>query len=207
MTTLEGFKWMGVMIIAVTATLVFIHFPMWGGMLTRGSSKVTEEEYYRCVLPWRTAHLYCPGALPGVLHRGPPVYACSLTLAPSCHPTLPFAAAAATTLRLSGSRACTAPSSTGPASPAPTAASRSSWPSWMWRPRPPPPLLSKRARPHTFLPQTHPPSPSRPPARFVRIRYSPLPITSCFFHSGEWEPPPRLPHRPLALHSHCCAGA
>ena len=46
MTVLEGFKWMGVMIIAVTTTLVFIHFPMWGGMLTRGSSKVTEEEYY-----------------------------------------------------------------------------------------------------------------------------------------------------------------
>ena len=40
---------MGVMILAVTATLVFIHFPMWGGMLTRGNPAVTEEDYYRSV--------------------------------------------------------------------------------------------------------------------------------------------------------------
>lgn len=96
MTTSEGFKWMGVMILAITgeslpaslhasgaawqlsvapsrprctvpptqhppthpfapltlcfaATLVFLHFPMWGGMLTRGNPAITEEEYYRCV--------------------------------------------------------------------------------------------------------------------------------------------------------------
>lgn len=42
-----SFKWMGVMILAVTATLVLLHFPMWGGMLTRGNPAVTEEEYYR----------------------------------------------------------------------------------------------------------------------------------------------------------------
>ena len=46
MTTLEGFKWMGVMIIAVTATLVCMHFPMWGGMLTKANPNATEEEYY-----------------------------------------------------------------------------------------------------------------------------------------------------------------
>ena len=40
MTTAEGFRWMGVMIIACTATLVVIHFPMWGGMFTRPSGKV-----------------------------------------------------------------------------------------------------------------------------------------------------------------------
>ena len=93
MTTLEGFKWLGVMIIAVTATLVFIHFPMWGGMLTRGSSKVTEEEYYRCVLPRRTAYLrtalahclrcrtatWLPGLASSLLHLP---RACSLTLPP-----------------------------------------------------------------------------------------------------------------------------
>lgn len=39
---------MGVMILAVTAMLVFMHFPMWGGMLSRGNPSVTEEEYYRC---------------------------------------------------------------------------------------------------------------------------------------------------------------
>lgn len=46
MTIAEGFKWMGVMILAVTATLVLMHFPMWGGMLTRGNPDFTEEEYY-----------------------------------------------------------------------------------------------------------------------------------------------------------------
>ncbi|PRW20984.1 nitrate transporter [Chlorella sorokiniana] len=46
MTTVEGFKWMGVMMLAVTATLVLMHFPMWGGMLTRGNPNITEEEYY-----------------------------------------------------------------------------------------------------------------------------------------------------------------
>lgn len=46
MTTAEGFKWMGVMILAVTVTLVTIHFPMWGGMLTKADPKATEEEYY-----------------------------------------------------------------------------------------------------------------------------------------------------------------
>jgi uncharacterized membrane protein len=50
MTVAEGFLWMGVMILAVTATLGLLHFPMWGGMFTRGNPDITEEEYYRCVL-------------------------------------------------------------------------------------------------------------------------------------------------------------
>jgi hypothetical protein len=35
------------MILAVTALLVTIHFPMWGGMFTRGNPDITEEDYYR----------------------------------------------------------------------------------------------------------------------------------------------------------------
>ncbi|KAI3430842.1 hypothetical protein D9Q98_009253 [Chlorella vulgaris] len=46
MTVAEGFLWMGVMILAVTATLGLLHFPMWGGMFTRGNPDITEEEYY-----------------------------------------------------------------------------------------------------------------------------------------------------------------
>ena len=46
MSLAEGFKWMGVMILAVTVTLVFIHFPMWGSMFFPGNPEKTEEEYY-----------------------------------------------------------------------------------------------------------------------------------------------------------------
>lgn len=37
------------MILAVTLLLVTIHFPMWGGMLTRGNPDISEEDYYRFV--------------------------------------------------------------------------------------------------------------------------------------------------------------
>ena len=140
----------GVMIIAVTATLVTIHFPMWGGMLTRGNPDITEEEYYRCVPPACTACSGCP-------YRA--AASCAACSAPGCHPlccavltpllpapppVLPSSLpAAATTRQRSGSRACTAPSSTGPPSRGPTAASRISWPSCrptsLRRPTPPPP--------------------------------------------------------------------
>jgi hypothetical protein len=33
MSTQDGITYMGYMIIAITATLVFVYFPMWGGML------------------------------------------------------------------------------------------------------------------------------------------------------------------------------
>lgn len=46
LTTAEGWKWMGVMVIAVSLTLTLIHFPMWGSMLLPGNPKHTEEEYY-----------------------------------------------------------------------------------------------------------------------------------------------------------------
>lgn len=46
MTTQEGFKWMGVMSIAVTALLATIHFPMWGSMFFPPNPDATEEDYY-----------------------------------------------------------------------------------------------------------------------------------------------------------------
>jgi NNP family nitrate/nitrite transporter-like MFS transporter len=46
MTLAEGFLWMGVMILAVTALVVFIKFPMWGSMFTKGDPTFNEEEYY-----------------------------------------------------------------------------------------------------------------------------------------------------------------
>ena len=42
----DGMKWMGVMILAVTALLVLVHFPMWGSMFLPGNPEVTEEDYY-----------------------------------------------------------------------------------------------------------------------------------------------------------------
>lgn len=46
MTTPEGWKWMGVMVMAVTATIPLIHFPMWGSMFFPGNHAIDEEEYY-----------------------------------------------------------------------------------------------------------------------------------------------------------------
>ena len=46
MTVPEGLKWMGVMTLCVTATLVFMHFPMWGSMFFPGNPEFTEEDYY-----------------------------------------------------------------------------------------------------------------------------------------------------------------
>jgi NNP family nitrate/nitrite transporter-like MFS transporter len=49
MTTAEGFKWMGVMIIAVTTVCVpLVHFPIagWGSMFVKGNPNQTEEDYF-----------------------------------------------------------------------------------------------------------------------------------------------------------------
>ena len=49
MTTAEGFKWMGVMIISVTSVVVtLVHFPIagWGSMFLKGNPNGTEESYY-----------------------------------------------------------------------------------------------------------------------------------------------------------------
>ena len=45
MSTADGFKWMGVMILTVSSLIATIHFPMWGSMFL-GGGKLTEEEYY-----------------------------------------------------------------------------------------------------------------------------------------------------------------
>ncbi len=46
MTLSEGFLYMGIMILAVTLLLVFIKFPMWGSMFTKGDPTYNEEDYY-----------------------------------------------------------------------------------------------------------------------------------------------------------------
>lgn len=46
MTSQEGLIYMGVMIMCVTTTLAFVHFPMWGSMFLPASPDVTEEDYY-----------------------------------------------------------------------------------------------------------------------------------------------------------------
>lgn len=46
MTAAEGFQWMGVMILAVTAAVAGIHFPMWGSMFFKGNPSKTEDDYY-----------------------------------------------------------------------------------------------------------------------------------------------------------------
>ena len=46
MTTQDGMIWMGVMTLAVTAFLAFVHFPMWGSMFLPGNPDATEEDYY-----------------------------------------------------------------------------------------------------------------------------------------------------------------
>ncbi len=34
------------MTIGMTMILFFVHWPMWGSMLTRGNDEVSEEDYY-----------------------------------------------------------------------------------------------------------------------------------------------------------------
>jgi hypothetical protein len=46
LSTPDGFKWMGVMTIAVTALYMLMYFPMWGGMFTKAKDGVSEEDYY-----------------------------------------------------------------------------------------------------------------------------------------------------------------
>lgn len=46
MTTPEGYRWMGVMILVLTMPLFLVYFPMWGGMLFPAKPGVTEEDYY-----------------------------------------------------------------------------------------------------------------------------------------------------------------
>ncbi|KAG1677418.1 hypothetical protein FOA52_001873 [Chlamydomonas sp. UWO 241] len=41
----DGLIWMGVMIMGVSCTLVFVHFPMWGSMFFPGNGS-SEEDYY-----------------------------------------------------------------------------------------------------------------------------------------------------------------
>ena len=45
-TVPAGLQWMGVMVLAVTMLMCFIHFPMWGSMFLPGNPEVTEEDYY-----------------------------------------------------------------------------------------------------------------------------------------------------------------
>lgn len=42
----QGFFWMGVMVIGMTALYMTVYFPMWGGMFAAGKPGVTEEDYY-----------------------------------------------------------------------------------------------------------------------------------------------------------------
>eukprot|EP00775_Hariotina_reticulata_P006420 gene6420-6651_t len=45
-TTQDGFKWMGVMIVGMTLLYTAVYFPMWGGMLSGPRQGATEEDYY-----------------------------------------------------------------------------------------------------------------------------------------------------------------
>jgi hypothetical protein len=42
----QGFFWMGVMVIGMTALYMTVYFPMWGGMFCAAKPGVTEEDYY-----------------------------------------------------------------------------------------------------------------------------------------------------------------
>ena len=46
MTVQVGLKWMGVMTLAVTVLLAFVHFPMWGSMFFPANPDISEEDYY-----------------------------------------------------------------------------------------------------------------------------------------------------------------
>eukprot|EP00882_Tetradesmus_deserticola_P020203 GHRQ01021780.1.p1 GENE.GHRQ01021780.1~~GHRQ01021780.1.p1 ORF type:complete len:278 (+),score=92.87 GHRQ01021780.1:423-1256(+) len=42
----QGFFWLGVMVIGVTALYMAVYFPMWGGMFCAAKPGITEEDYY-----------------------------------------------------------------------------------------------------------------------------------------------------------------
>lgn len=46
MSPTQGFFWMGVMVIGMTALYMTVYFPMWGGMFCAAKPGVTEEDYY-----------------------------------------------------------------------------------------------------------------------------------------------------------------
>jgi len=46
LSTPDGFKWMGIMTMGVTALYMLMYFPMWGGMFAKAKEGVTEEDYY-----------------------------------------------------------------------------------------------------------------------------------------------------------------
>lgn len=46
LSTPQGFFWMGVLAMAVTALYALVYFPMWGGMLTAPKEGLSEEAYY-----------------------------------------------------------------------------------------------------------------------------------------------------------------
>lgn len=46
LSTQDGFKWMGVMTIGMTALYMLMYFPQWGGMFLKAKEGVTEEDYY-----------------------------------------------------------------------------------------------------------------------------------------------------------------
>eukprot|EP00951_Prasinocladus_malaysianus_P027501 scaffold246958_cov48-Prasinocladus_malaysianus.AAC.1 len=45
-TVYEGIMWMGVMIIGITQLILFIWFPMWGGMFFPAKKGYSEADYY-----------------------------------------------------------------------------------------------------------------------------------------------------------------
>ncbi|WIA11705.1 hypothetical protein OEZ85_011801 [Tetradesmus obliquus] len=42
----QGFFWLGIMVIGMTAMYMGVYFPMWGGMFCKAKPGVTEEDYY-----------------------------------------------------------------------------------------------------------------------------------------------------------------
>jgi hypothetical protein len=46
MAPTQGFFYMGIMVIGMTALYATVYFPMWGGMFCAAKPGVTEEDYY-----------------------------------------------------------------------------------------------------------------------------------------------------------------
>jgi len=44
--TYEGLRYMGLMVIGITLTVMLVHFPMWGGMFFPGNPDISEKDYY-----------------------------------------------------------------------------------------------------------------------------------------------------------------